>query len=154
MTEHLEYAEALIARRPVTVRRRVLWAECDPARIVYTGRFFDYISAAYHWFLRTVLNEGEPLASFGLSTPIKAVTLEFHHVLRPDDWFEMVVRVSEIRTRTFDVEIAAKLNENLAFTGRISPIFVDDATKVSCPIPEVFRNKLEVYRSATLSVAK
>lgn len=151
MSDLPEYVEALVSRRPVIVRRRVLWAECDPARVVYTGRFFDYLSSAYGWFLKAVLNERGSLASLGLGTPMKAVALEFHSMLRPDDWFGMTVRVTDIRTRTFDLEVTARSDERTpVFTGRISPIFVDDATKASCAIPDAFRDKLERYRSSSL----
>ena len=39
--------EYLLSERPLTVRRRVRWGECDPAGVVYTATFADYaISAA------------------------------------------------------------------------------------------------------------
>ena len=149
MSDLPDYTEALIARRPIVVRRRVLWSDCDPARIVYTGRIFDYVSSAYGWFLREVLNEGEPLAASGLGTPMKAMSLEFHAMLWPDDWFEMTVRVTGIRTRTFDLEVTSKSDKGTAlFSGKVSPIFVSDSTKVSCDIPDPFRAKLEHYQSA------
>ena len=147
MSEPLEFAEALVSVRPIVMRRRVLWSECDPARVVYTGRFFDYIFSAYGWFLRRVLNEGGALDGLGLGTPMKAVSLEFHHMLRPDDWFEVTLEVEEIRTRSFDVGATARLDGGeVAFTGRISPIVVHDLTKKSEPIPPAFRAKLEAYR--------
>ena len=146
VSEPLAYTEALVSVRPIVMRRRVLWSECDPARVVYTGRFFDYLFSAYGWFLRHVLNEGETLESLGLGTPIKAVSLEFHHMLRPDDWFEVTLKVEEIRTRSFDVSATARLDGGvLAFAGRISPIVVHDLTKKSEPIPAAFRTKLESY---------
>ncbi len=47
--------ERLLCRSPVKVRRRVRWGECDPAQVVYTPRFADYLAAAYSWFARLVL---------------------------------------------------------------------------------------------------
>lgn len=147
MSEPLEYAEALLSVRPIVVRRRVLWSECDPARVVYTGRFFDYIFSAYGWFLRRVLNDGETLDSHGLGTPMKAVSLEFHKMLRPDDWFEITLEVEAIRTRSFDLNALARTEGGEpAFNARISPIIVNDRTKKSEPIPAAFRGKLEAYR--------
>lgn len=146
MSEPEDYAEALLSVRPIVMRRRVLWSECDPARVVYTGRFFDYIFSAYGWFLRRVLNEGGTLDSLGLGTPMKAVSLEFHRMLRPDDWFEVTLTVEEIRTRSFDLGATARLDGEPAFSARISPIFVNDQTKTSEPIPAAFREKLEAYR--------
>ena len=94
-----------------------------------------------------MLNEGEPLAASGLGTPIKAIAVEFHHMLWPDDWFTMTVALADVRTRTFDLEIAGRNDHGQpVFTGRLSPIFVDDATKASCAIPDAFRRKLDLYR--------
>ena len=77
---------------------------------------------------------------------MKAVSLEFHDMLWPDDWFEMTVRILEIRSRTFDLQVAARSDGGKAvFTGRVSPIFVSDATKTSCAIPDAFRQKLDLY---------
>lgn len=150
MTEPHEYAEALLSVRPIVMRRRVLWSECDPARVVYTGRFFDYIFSAYGWFLRRVLNDGETLDSYGLGTPMKAVSLEFHRMLRPDDWFEVTLVIEAIRTRSFDLTALARLDGGeLAFNARISPIFVNDSTKTSEAIPAAFRERLETYRKST-----
>ena len=152
MSDEPDYVEALVSRVPVVVRRRVLWSECDPARVVYTGRFFDYLSAAYAWFLRSVLNQGDTLAAAGLGTPMKAVSIEFHGMLWPDDWFEMTVCVVAIRTRTFDLQVAARSDVGKpVFTGTLSPIIATDATKTSCPIPQPFRDKLERYRLLTAS---
>ena len=149
MTEVVDYVEALTSTRPVTVRRRVLWSECDPAQVVYTGRFFDYLASCHVWFLRAVLNAGgTPLTAAGLGTPMKAVSLEFHRMLRPDDWFEMVWRVTAVRTRTFDAEVAARTLDGVpVFTGRLSPILVDQATQRGVPIPAAVRVLLENYRS-------
>ncbi|QYE36372.1 acyl-CoA thioesterase [Polymorphobacter sp. PAMC 29334] len=152
MSEPPEYVEALLSVRPIIMRRRVLWSECDPARVVYSGRFFDYMFSAYSWFLRRVMNDGETLDSHGLGTPMKAVSLEFHKMLRPDDWFEITLEVEGIRTRSFDLRALARLDGGeLAFTGRISPIFVNDLTKTSQPMPAAFREKLESYQTSASS---
>ncbi len=150
MSEGIDYIEALIHRRPVTVRRRVLWSECDPAQVVYTGHFFDYLASCYGWFRRVVLEAGvETLGASGLGLPLKAVSLEFHRMLRPDDWFEMVLAVIDVRTRTFDVEVRGRTLEGTpVFAGRLSPIVVDDVSKRSAEIPRWLREVLEEYRAA------
>jgi acyl-CoA thioesterase FadM len=147
-----DYVEALVARRPITVRRRVLWSECDPAQVVYTARFVDYMSAAYNWFCREVINTSDrKLSDVGLGMPMKGLSLEFHRMLWPDDWFEMVVQVTDIRTRTFDTRVNATTLDGLkVFTGRMSPIFINDRTKEGVLIPDYARELLEEYQSEQL----
>lgn len=147
-TAAIDYSEALISTDPVTVRRRVKWGECDPAQVVYTPRFLDYTAAAFGWFMRTVLDDVTPgLSAAGIGTPAKAVSLEFHRMLRPDDWFDMTVKVAEVRTRTFDLEIRAHtLGGELAFVGRTTPIMFENATQRSVAIPAEIRDALCAYR--------
>ncbi len=150
MTEPLDYMESLICEAPIVMRRRVQWSECDPAQVVYSGRFLDYSFAAYAWFQRRVLNHGESLASLGLGTPMKAVSLVFHKMLRPEDWFEVTLRLETIRTRSFDMRVEARMEGgDLSFEGKISPVFVDDKSKASQPIPPQFRAKLEAYQTGS-----
>lgn len=146
-----DYSERLVGRSPVTVRRRVLWGECDPAQVVYTPRFADYLVAAFGWFSRVVLDAEPPtLLEAQLGTPMKGLELTFHRTLRPHQIFEMTVLVGAIRDRTFDVMIGARdLEAHLVFEGRMSPIFIDRDRFSSVVIPPAFRGRLERYQAAT-----
>lgn len=145
-----EYRERLVCRVPVTVRRCVLWGECDPAQVVYTPRFADYLVAAFGWFTRTVINAEAPtLSDLGLGTPAKGLELDFHRTLRPEQWFEMTVLLGAVRTRSFDLLVTARNDDGaLVFEGRVSPILIERATFKSAAIPDVIRERLEAYRAA------
>jgi acyl-CoA thioester hydrolase len=150
-------SERLISICPVIVRRRVLWGECDPAKVVYTPRFADYLAAAYGWFSRTILDEALVIdGEVRFATPMKALSLEFHHVLRPNDLFDMTVMLVDIRTRTFDLEIRAhSLDGEPRFTGRLSPIIVRTADFRSTELPDAARQALADYqRDCSAEVAK
>lgn len=143
-------SERLLSICPVVVRRRVHWGECDPAKVVYTPRFADYLAAAYGWFTRAIL--GGSFAIDGktrFATPMKALSLEFHHVLRPGDLFDMTVKVVAVRTRTFDLEIVAHSPEGAPlFAGRLSPIVVGIDDFRSVPLPASARDRLRDYQNA------
>lgn len=144
-----DFTERLVSRMPVRVRRRVLWGECDPAQVVYTPRFSDYAVAGANWFMRTVVNSEQPdLATLGVGTPMKAMSLEFHHTLRPDDMFDMVVTIGDIRTRTFELNIAADLGGKPVFNARIVPIMINAQEFTSVGIPAAMRERLERYQHA------
>ena len=42
--------EYVLSERPFVVRRTVRWGDCDPAGVVYTGRFTDYLLGAVGLF--------------------------------------------------------------------------------------------------------
>lgn len=139
------FTEALVSRRPIIVRRRVLWGECDPAGVVYTPRFSDYLVAAYLWFLRCEL-AGTDLTELGIGTPMKAMRLEFHQMLQADDWFDMHVRVGEVRARTFDLHIEGTGEDgHTRFAGILTPIMFDNKSRLGVAIPEVARATLLDY---------
>jgi acyl-CoA thioesterase FadM len=139
-----DFTEVLISREPVVVRRRVQWGECDPAGVVYTPRFAEYAVSASLWFMRIILRPA--LADETLESPLKALSLEFHKTLKPDELFDMTVLVCVVRRRTFDLHIRATgIDGQDRFTGKVSPIIVQRDTFASVDIPAVARNLLHRY---------
>ncbi len=144
----LEATERLISRTPVTVRRRVIWGECDPAQVVYTPRFADYLASAFGWFARVVLGDLLKLADgTPIGTPMKGLELEFHRSLRVDDYFDMIVEIGEIRNRTFDMEVKAlSMVGEPHFSGRLSPILIKGSTFETIELPPKLREALYTYK--------
>lgn len=143
------YTEALIGRRPITVRRRVLWGECDPAAVVYTPRFADYAASARDWFMNEGLgfpDRPHPLRT-GTIFPMRAMTFDFSGFLAADDLFDMVVTVADVSARTFTIEIAATRTDGVrAFTARLTSVAVDSETRRSVQLSPEFRDALDRYR--------
>lgn len=144
-----EATERLLSRAPVVVRRRVIWGECDPARVVYTPRFGDYLASAFGWFVRVVLDDLLQLEDgTSIGTPMKALALEFHRTLKVDDFFDMSVQVGDIRRRTFDVLITARSPAgDIHFTGRLSPILIKGSTFEPVELTDAIRSALERYKA-------
>lgn len=145
--------ERLLSDQPVTIRRRVAWGECDPAGVVYTPRFTDYLVAAYAWFDRLVLAPVKAKNGDNWSTPIKALSLEFSRVLRPADRFDMKVTLLTVKSRTFDLEISAYDSAGLVhFRGQLTPIFVDTSFH-SMAMPPQITDALVAYQERCLASA-
>ncbi|CAN5390583.1 thioesterase family protein [soil metagenome] len=149
----IDFTEALLSKRPVTVRRRVLWGECDPAAVVYTPRFADYAASARDWFMREGLgfpDRPHPLRS-GVIFPMRAMAFDFSGFLAADDLFDMVVGVTAISTRTFTVEIVAShLSGASAFVATLTSVAVDSGTRKSVAIPANIRDALTAYSQGIL----
>jgi acyl-CoA thioester hydrolase len=147
--------ESVTSTSPFTVRRRVRFGECDPAGIVFTPRFADFVVSAMDLFIGALLggNLIERSRALGFGTPMKALSLVFSGPLRPDDEFDMVVTVEAIRNSTFDLRVNATSPTGTAlFEATITPICVPHrGERRAIPIPPELRTKLEAYQ-ATRSI--
>jgi len=145
-----DFTEILLSRRPVTVRRRVLWGECDPAAVVYTPRFSDYFASARDWFLRAavgVLDRPHPDRA-GLSFPMRAFSFDFRSFLAADDIFDMTVGVSALSRRTFTLTVAAVHRSGRAvFDATGTSVCFDRETRSAVALPDELVEALERYRA-------
>jgi len=145
----LNSTEHVTSTSPFTVRRRVRFGDCDPAGIFYTAMFAEYVLSAEDLFLSTLM--GRPMSAFveafGIGTPMKAISFVFSSVMRPDDEFELVVTVAEIRRSTFDLVMTANIAGRLTFEATATPICVTvGGERKSAEIPAVLRERLEAYQ--------
>ena len=145
--------ERVIGWAPLKVLRRVRWGECDPAGVVYTVNFCEYVASAFELFMTELL--GGPLQAMkkrhGFAVPARALTLDFLGTLQPDDEFVMTVLVTDVRTRTFDLGIAGTCSGRDIFKAKLTSISVD-AARAAIPIPELLRQRLDSYRAVCESV--
>ena len=128
--------------------RRVKWGECDPAGVVYTPRFSDYVVEAVNDFFEQML--GAPLqkalVDLDLGIPAKALQLVFRKSLWPEDRFVLSVSVADIRSRSFDLIVrAVDTGGEELFTAVFSGICIYHGRRESRSIPQILRQGLESY---------
>ena len=141
MSSVLQPIEYVICERPLTVRRRVKWGECDPAGVVYTATFADYVIGAAELFYGALLGDTPQHAknSLGFGTPSRALSFDFIRSLRPDEVFDMTVRVADINQRTYVLDIAAtNAQAEAVFNARLTPVCVARPERRSIEIPAAF----------------
>jgi acyl-CoA thioester hydrolase len=141
--------EIVIAKAPVTIRRRVKWGECDPAGVVYMVNYGEYVVSAYEMLMAILLDEGfqKGKARHGVALPAKAFMIEFDAPLRPDDDFLMTVEIADIRTKTFDVIVRGRsIDQKNLFLAKFTPIAVDPQERSAASLPDMLVRKLESYR--------
>lgn len=135
---------------PVSVRHRVGWGECDPAGVVYTPRFAEYVVLATEHFYEYLLDGSlqEKLRELDIGLPAKALSFEFKRSLWPDQQFDMTVRVGDIRDRTFDLQVVGtELGGKEVFVALFSPICIRSEVREACTIPPALKSLLMAYRS-------
>lgn len=144
--------EAIVSLAPFTVLRTAKWSECDPAGVVFAGRFPEYMATASHLFRDHILNA--PLGagqSRGYDTPGKAINMVFLGPLWPRDVFEMSLYVGGVGKHTTHMLTMARRHDNGApvFAGRLSSIYVDPADRMrTVPVPDEVRDRLTEYQAA------
>jgi acyl-CoA thioester hydrolase len=144
--------EQVVSTVPCVIRRRVKFGECDPAGVVYTPVFAEYVISAAELFYGCLLG-GTPQhakARLGFGTPSRAMDFDFRGSLRPDDEFDMTVSVLEIRSRTYVLGISARTPDGQdVFEARLTPVCVGPHERKAIEIPQGFRSALEQYRAST-----
>ena len=146
--------ESVVDLCPFTVRRRVRWIECDPAGVVFAGRFPEFMYAALLLFKKHILGEelpgrGKQLA---VDAPAKALEMVYLGSLWPDDEFDMRIYSGGSGRRTSHFLVHAVRSEGAedVFVGRSSTIYIpgDDRTK-SVEVPDQIRQRLDAYAAET-----
>ncbi|WP_321964814.1 acyl-CoA thioesterase [Paraburkholderia sp. J7] len=145
MTQSYEY---VLSEAPFVVRRTVRWGDCDPAGVVYTGRFPDYLLGALALFKDHIVGgSGESLGKrHGVGLPCRGMTFDFAGTLWPNDIVDLECYVGEIRTRSFDFHSEGRRpGGEPIFSARFSPICVHAHVRESTDIPASLRATLMRY---------
>lgn len=141
--------EHVTGTTPFTVRRRVKWGDCDPAKVVYTVSFSEYVISVAELFYGHLFG-GSPQATkdrFGFGTPTRALAFDFRGSLRPDDEFDMTVWVRDIRSRTYCLAIEASMPDGAdVFDALLTPICIPRGERRGIEIPQVLRDALRSYQ--------
>lgn len=147
--------EYIVSETPFVIRRRVKWGDCDPAGVVYTVTFGEYVISAAELFYERLLGTTPQCAKdeHGFGTPTRALTFDFHASLWPDETFDMTVSVEHIGERTYTLNITGSARGHSAFVAKLTPICVARGERRAIPIPAVMRDALLAYQTAAPLVA-
>ena len=150
MTQPIGYGEFVVSEAPLVVRRRVKWGDCDPAGMVYTVMFSEFVISTAELFYSSLL--GGPaytkMTALDCTTPTRALAFDFRQSLAVDDEFDVEVRVADVRTHTYVLEMTGrKANGDVLFLATLTPICMPPHERRAMEIPAVFRAKPEAYRA-------
>jgi acyl-CoA thioesterase FadM len=140
---------------PFTFRRRIAWGDSDTGRIVYTGRFLDFVMDAcdawwqwvtgYDWHrLNVELERGGPAVH---------VDMDFFKPVIPGDELDCIVTVEKLGKSSLALAVKGETGNGPCFTATLVEAYIDTRITRATPIPEEFREKIERYQAACREAA-
>ena len=141
--------EEVVSTLAFTVRRPVRRGERDPADVVYTGRFSDYLISALTLFHEHLKGDFPEVyrKHLGFETLCKGLSLTLHRALCPNEGFDIHASAGQIRTRSHYFQEDASLRDRApVFASSFSPICISRDARHSIPISHDLRKRLEAAR--------
>ncbi len=144
-SDPLPATEAVISLAPFVVRRRVAFGDCDPAGIVYTPRYGDYIAGAFFLFLDTRFAPSfvARLGALGVVPPARRVEMDLLRPLTPGDFLDLTVTVAEIGRSSYTlVALGATPEGHAVLEAKTTMVTVSMETRRPVSVPDAFRAAL------------
>jgi 4-hydroxybenzoyl-CoA thioesterase len=124
---------------PFTHRIRVGWADCDPARIAYTGRIpYFALEAIDAWWDRAVGEDWFRMnVDRNVGTPFVHLSLDFRAPVTPRHPLDCLVRLIRLGESSVRFRVTGHQDGTLCFEGEFVEVFVAAGTlrKIAAPAP-------------------
>jgi len=130
----------------ITIKRKVLFGDCDPEGIVYTPRFSYFVVEAVHEALNVWLKGPglRTLMGFDILPPARAFSLEFLHPVTWDDELYIQVTVASIDEHSFSFLIKGFIAKDiLVFTANLTHVCISPDTKKVVNVPDKLKALLQ-----------
>ena len=124
---------------------RVTWADCDPARIAYTGRIPNWALEAIDAWWEAHLGAGwyQMELEHGFGTPFVHMSLDFKAPIKPPHRLECEVRPVRLGTKSVEFQVDGYQNGTLCFSGRFVNVFTQALSLNTRPAPDEARALIE-----------
>lgn len=119
---------------------RVTWADCDPARIAYTGRLpWFALDAIDAWWERHLGHGWFQLEiDRNVGTPFVHMALDFRHPVTPRHRLRCEVWSSKLGATSIEFRVVARQDGVICFEGRFVCVFiVADRFAKQAPPPDI-----------------
>ena len=130
----------------ITIKRKVLFGDCDPEGIVYTPRFSYFVVEAIHDALSVWLKGPglRTLMGFDILPPARAFSLAFLHPVTWDDELTMEVTVDNIGEHSFSFSVEGSVAKGIvAFTAELTHVCISPDTRKIVSVPDKLRALLQ-----------
>lgn len=120
---------------------RVGWADCDPARIAYTGRLpYFALEAIDAWWEHTIgFDWYRQNIDEGVGTPFVHLSLDFRKPVTPRHKLHCTVSLLRIGESSVRFSVKGMQDGDLCFEGEFVEVFVEADSMEKRGIPKKFR---------------
>ena len=124
---------------------RVRYAECDAQKVVFNGRYVDYIDIAFTEFARVVWGDYNDLLSEGMDSQVVSISMDWKAPAHFDDIIAVRLKPVGIGTTSYTLQADFYNYESskLLASAKIVYVMVRVAEHVKMRIPEDMRRQLE-----------
>lgn len=124
---------------------RVRYAECDAQKVVFNGRYVDYIDIAFTEFIRAVWGDYTDILSEGIDSQVVSLSIDWKAPAHFDEILAVRVKPVRIGTTSYTLQVDFYNYETskLLASARIVYVMVRVAEHIKMKIPEAMRRQLE-----------
>lgn len=124
---------------------RVRWADCDPARIAYTGRipYFALEAIDEWWRVRIGMDWFHGNVDRNVGTPFVHLSVDFRSPVTPRHPLVCEVRLIRVGESSVRFSVRGLQDDILCFEGEFVEVFVEANALRKIAAPEDIRHKLE-----------
>ncbi len=136
--------------RTFAQERFVSFADCDPARIAYTGRLADFALEAIEAFWHATLDGQswfEMNLDHGVGTPFVKMGMEFSAPVTPRHPLILQVEIARLGASSVTFRIEGFQEAKSRFLGEFVCVFISVESFQKIPVPSWIRAKLELVHA-------
>lgn len=148
MDEAADSATDVLPEGGFRVERRVRFAMCDPAGIMYFPGYFDLFNALVEDWLESLgWGWASTIPAKGFTTPIVHASADYLRPSRLGDRLELGVVIRRIGRRSLDLAIPVLSDGELRVRGRLVHVAISLSSFEAIDWPADLRAALEAYRA-------
>lgn len=135
----------MINQHSFTYLLRVRYSECDAQKVVFNGRYSDYVDIAVGEFMRAVWGDYNELLQQGVDNQVVSYSIKWQGPAHFDEVLACVVRAKHIGNTSFSflVDFKRFADEQPIAQAEIVYVMVDANSHKKMPIPMDLKTRLE-----------
>ena len=124
---------------------RVRYSECDAQKVVFNGRYSDYVDIAAGEFTRAIWGDYNDMLSQGIDNQVVSYSIDWQGPAHFDDVLAVRVKPKKIGNTSYSLQVDFYHydNKNMIASAQIVYVMVSVDEHEKMAIPDVMRKQLE-----------
>jgi acyl-CoA thioester hydrolase len=124
---------------------RVRYAECDAQKVVFNGRYVDYIDVAVTEFLRVIWGNYNDILSMGIDNQVVHISMDWKAPAHFDEVIAITVKPGKIGTSSYSLkcDFYHHATARVLASAEVIYVMVSATQHEKMAIPQDMRDRLE-----------